>query len=391
MVNGDFTAGNTGFYTDYTYVPPPGTPTSLYPEGYYAVDVNAHDYHNLFWGKEHSTNAQTGNFMIINGYPQSTTAVIWEQTVTVKPNTDYYFSAWAMNLNPASPARLRFEVNGIQTGSVGDLTLAPKPTNAGQVNINNWIRFYSNPTWNSGTATTAVIRIINLNPDPGGNDFGIDDISFGTLSTFIKGPAVLNSDVQNKCVNNPIDEISYQVGTGGTGPLITGLPPGVTTSFNGITLSITGTPTVPGIYNYKIKTQGSCNPDSAVGVIEVKPDATLSLNSGSNNQDICYNTSLSPITYNVGGGATSANVSGLPMGITGNYNNGVLTISGIALQTGTFNYTVNTTGTCVQKSETGQINISPVTVAGNLANKVICNGGSGSFTITGITGSVQRW
>ena len=391
VVNGDFTAGNTGFYTDYTYVPPPGTPTSLYPEGYYAVDVNAHDYHNLFWGKEHSTNAQTGNFMIINGYPQSTTAVIWEQTVTVKPNTDYYFSAWAMNLNPASPARLRFEVNGIQTGSVGDLTLAPKPTNAGQVNINNWIRFYSNPTWNSGTATTAVIRIINLNPDPGGNDFGIDDISFGTLSTFIKGPAVLNSDVQNKCVNNPIDEISYQVGTGGTGPLITGLPPGVTTSFNGITLSITGTPTVPGIYNYKIKTQGSCNPDSAVGVIEVKPDATLSLNSGSNNQDICYNTSLSPITYNVGGGATSANVSGLPMGITGNYNNGVLTISGIALQTGTFNYTVNTTGTCVQKSETGQINISPVTVAGNLANKVICNGGSGSFTITGITGSVQRW
>lgn len=58
------------------------------------------------------------------------------------------------------------------------------------------------------------------------------------------------------------------------------------------------------------------------------------------------------------------------MGITGNYNNGVLTISGIALQTGTFNYTVNTTGTCVQKSETGQINISPVTVAGNLASRL---------------------
>lgn len=50
VVNGDFTAGNTGFYTDYTYVPPPGTPASLYPEGYYAVDVNAHDYHNLFLG-----------------------------------------------------------------------------------------------------------------------------------------------------------------------------------------------------------------------------------------------------------------------------------------------------------------------------------------------------
>ena len=172
------------------------------------------------------------------------------------------------------------EEKGVQTGVVADLNLAPKPTNAGQVNINNWIRFYSNPTWNSGSATTAVIRIINLNPALGGNDFGLDDISFGTLSTFIKGPQVVNSDVQNKCVNTPIDEISYQVGTGGTGPLITGLPPGVTTSFNGITLTINGSPTVPGIYNYKIKTQGSCNPDSAVGVIDVKPDATLSLNSG---------------------------------------------------------------------------------------------------------------
>jgi len=391
VVNGDFTAGNTGFYTDYTYVPPPGTPTSLYPEGYYAIDVNAHDYHNLFWGKEHSTNAQTGNFMIINGYPGSSTAVIWEQTVTVKPNTDYYFSAWGMNLNPALPAKLRFEVNGVQTGVVADLNLAPKPTNAGQVNINNWIRFYSNPTWNSGSATTAVIRIINLNPALGGNDFGLDDISFGTLSTFIKGPQVVNSDVQNKCVNTPIDEISYQVGTGGTGPLITGLPPGVTTSFNGITLTINGTPTVPGIYNYKIKTQGSCNPDSAVGVIDVKPDATLSLNSGSNNQEICYNSLLNPVTYAVGGGAISANVSGLPTGITGNYSNGTLTISGIALQTGSFNFTVTTTGTCVQKSENGQITIYPVTVAGNLANKVICNGGSGSYTITGITGSVKRW
>ncbi|MCZ2443514.1 MAG: hypothetical protein LC101_07040 [Flavobacteriales bacterium] len=55
--------------------------------------------------------------------------IIWQQTVNVLPFTDYYFSAWAMNLNPASPAKLQFEINGIAVGTIADLSTAPKPTN----------------------------------------------------------------------------------------------------------------------------------------------------------------------------------------------------------------------------------------------------------------------
>ena len=41
--------------------------------------------------------------MLVNGHG---TVVVWEETVPVEPNTNYYYSAWGMNLNPASPAKL---------------------------------------------------------------------------------------------------------------------------------------------------------------------------------------------------------------------------------------------------------------------------------------------
>ena len=73
-------------------------------------------------------------------------------------------------------------MNGVLVGSIADLNVAPKPDDESEVDLTNWVRFYSTPFWNSGSATTAVIRIRNLNTIAGGNDFGLDDISFGTLS-----------------------------------------------------------------------------------------------------------------------------------------------------------------------------------------------------------------
>ena len=131
MVNGDFSAGNTGFFTEYGYAADGAGNSELYPEGLYGVGTSGQNYHSSFYGKEHSTPAQTGNFMIVNG---STTTigsparqrVIWQQTATVQPNTSYYFSAQAMNLHPSSPAQLQFEVNGVLVGTVADLSVAPK-------------------------------------------------------------------------------------------------------------------------------------------------------------------------------------------------------------------------------------------------------------------------
>ena len=177
IANGDFENGNTGFNTVYGYVEDdPTSRREMYPEGLYAIGKNAYNYHNNFSGLGHGGR---GNFMIVNG-DRSIGNIVWQSnTLEIIPDTDYYFSAWTSNVNPASPARLRIQVlvnNAVVVESnLGDLTNQP---------VGNWINFYNPELWNSGSNTEVIVRIINENPTAGGNDFGIDDISFSAFRSF---------------------------------------------------------------------------------------------------------------------------------------------------------------------------------------------------------------
>lgn len=88
--------------------------------------------------------------------------------------------------------------------------------------------------------------------------------------------------------------------------------------------------------------------------VTVNPNATIS-SPNNNSQNICSNTSIGNIEYSIGGGGTNATVTGLPTGVTGNFNGGNFTISGTPTVAGTYNYTVSTTGTCNQISASGTI------------------------------------
>ncbi|MFL5728178.1 MAG: gliding motility-associated C-terminal domain-containing protein, partial [Cytophagaceae bacterium] len=59
------------------------------------------------------------------------------------------------------------------------------------------------------------------------------------------------------------------------------------------------------------------------------------------------------------GGGTGGTVSGLPTGVTGRFAGTTFTVTGPPTVSGTFNYTVNTTGTCAQTSATGSITVNP--------------------------------
>ena len=257
VVNGDFEAGNTGFTSTYNY----GNNTvadGLYPAGTYSVHNNPNFLHGNFWGTDHTTANGEGNFMMVNGTSGST---IWKQTVTVLPNTTYYFSAYAVSLNDVAPfANLQFRVNGVQVGSNTGV-LASKPSNN---NGGTWVRFYGN--WASNVATTAVIEIIDLESAAGGNDFGLDDISFGTLSTFLNLTSAVGSNTQVICANTPITDISYEVGGDGSKPIVTNLPAGLTTYWNGRDLVIKGTPSASGALNYTVAGTG-CNHKTATGTL----------------------------------------------------------------------------------------------------------------------------
>ena len=158
--NGNFESGNTGFTSGYDYC---NAQNCLYPEGYYAVGVNANFFHSAFTGFDHTTGS--GNFMVVNG-AGSPNAIIWTETITVLAGVNYNFSAWVSSMDISNPAALQFQINSTNVGAVFN---APS-------DINDWANFFV--TWNSGTATTATITILNQNTTLGGNDFGLDDISF---------------------------------------------------------------------------------------------------------------------------------------------------------------------------------------------------------------------
>lgn len=388
--NGNFESGNTGFTSNYTYVSN-ATQNGLFPEERYTVSNSPNYMHSNFWGADHTSG--TGMMMIVNGSGSNPPINVWQQTVAVTPNTDYYFSAWAISMNSAAPfANLQFKVNGTQVGTTTG-ALPPRANN------NNppfdWVRFYG--TWNSGSATSAVVSIIDLEQAAGGNDFAIDDISFGTINPFIN-LTTPGTDTQSVCINSPILDIEYEVGGEDTGPAIVGLPPGVTSVFNGNSVIISGTPTVAGVYNFSLSSTGACANVTRYGQITVN-QRTIILTSAvdTDNQLTCIFTPITNITYAIGGSATGATVSGLPAGVSGIYNAGVVTISGSPIVTGTFNYTVTTTGTCEALIAQGTIEVTRQTLTLTSANdaQTVCVNASianivyevgGSATGAGVVG-----
>ncbi|MBR4136622.1 MAG: gliding motility-associated C-terminal domain-containing protein [Bacteroidales bacterium] len=163
--NGDFEQGSAGFTSSYTLN------TNLWGEATYYVGSNANNYHSNFQGS-HDHTTGSGNYMIINGATSPGT-VVWSQTIPVTPGTDYAFSTWVTSVCMSPWAELQFSINGQQLGNV-----FTAPSQYGQVNT--WELFYI--IWNSGNNTQATISIINQNTAGGGNDFGLDDISFFKLT-----------------------------------------------------------------------------------------------------------------------------------------------------------------------------------------------------------------
>ncbi|MEM9839212.1 MAG: hypothetical protein AAF830_08665 [Pseudomonadota bacterium] len=161
VVNGDFEAGNTGFGSEFTFN------TSNFAAGEYGIVTNPRAWNGNFriFG-DHTTG--TSNMMIING-SQGTDDVVWSQTIAVTQNTDYDFSLWVQSAFSGSSDN-QVRINGVDVGDVFADSF-----------LDDWT--FVTRQWNSGSATSAFIEIINLATGFGGNDFAFDDISFVGGST----------------------------------------------------------------------------------------------------------------------------------------------------------------------------------------------------------------
>lgn len=283
-------------------------------------------------------------------------------------------------------------------GQTADFTASPTTICVGgSVQFNNLSVGASSYSWTfvdggSGQTSTLLNPIITY-PNPGtftviltvANGVLSDtEVKLSYIVVLASATSTLTSGVgtdnQVVCANDPITTITYAI-AGATGATFTGLPAGVSAVFtpspSGGTVSISGTPTVVGTFNYSFTTTGiSCGPITVNGTITVDTPPTLALTSGNASPTVCLNQAISAITYAVGGSATGASVSGLPAGVTSSFSGGVLTISGTPSVTGTFPYTVTTTGGgCPPETLSGTITVAPqhtLTLTSGSPTQTVC-------------------
>jgi PEP-CTERM motif len=176
VTNGNFESGNTGFTTEYNIGG--GGPGGNTTEGQYQILTNPFPWNSSFVSIGDHTSG-SGLMMVANGSPVAG-QIVWRSLVLpISQLTNYFFEAFVANVccqgGGVNPPILTFTVslNGGAEQVLSTLTIPANP-------VGQWIGLSS--TFNSGTATTARLTLVNANTIRQGNDFAIDDINLDTAS-----------------------------------------------------------------------------------------------------------------------------------------------------------------------------------------------------------------
>jgi hypothetical protein len=187
VVNGDFESGNVGFGSEYsskgdqTKLPDGDDSQRIWHEGTYIVGADANAANPWFSNKDNASFKTGTKMMMVNGaLTTAGTSVsdvsVWNQTVQVVANTEYYFSALVASLDQNSPATLAFSINGQKLVSTDGTGLGSFTATADGA----WKSFYA--VWNSGSNVSANLNLVNFTSAAHGNDFALDNIAMSTTA-----------------------------------------------------------------------------------------------------------------------------------------------------------------------------------------------------------------
>jgi gliding motility-associated-like protein len=184
------------------------------------------------------------------------------------------------------------------------------------------------------------------------------------------------------CFNMGIPAISHST-TGATGiGTATGLPFGVNASFAANTITIVGTPTVAGIFNYTIPLTGGCGNVNATGVITVNqlPNVTIT-----NNSPVCVGSDINFL--GMPSGASSYQWTG--PALLPSIQNPVKT-NALLSDAGTYTLTVIDANGC-QNSANTNIFVNPLPTVTATSDSPVCEGSDINLTGTPNGASSYTW
>ena len=293
-----------------------------------------------------------------------------------------------------SIANIQFDLFGSANNAVG--SGFPNGVGLGPI-VGNTITISGTPVVNVVTPTTYSFTVTATGDGSGCEE----EVLTGKIIVLPNDRLTLINPIadadQTLCVGtNPaissLTTITYELSGGANSADIVGLPPGFSVSYDATTkrYSISGTAltdvAITTVYNYTVTTSGTCAPVTEVGRITIIPKAKITVTSASPtlDQTVCDNSSITNITFDIGGSAVNASTSGLPFGVNvGPIVGNTITISGspvvnVSTPT-TYSFTVTATGngTCEEESFSGRIIVLPndelTHISGN-KDQTICNG-----------------
>jgi hypothetical protein len=153
----------------------------------------------------------------------------------------------------------------------------------------------------------------------------------------------------------------------------------VTASWSADEVTVTGTPSQVGTFNYSVPLTGGCGSVNTTGSITVTQDNTAA--APSTTPTLCENTALTDITIATTGATGIGTATGLPNGVTASWSADEVTITGNPSQVGIFNYSVPLTGGCGTVNATGSITVNYTSVADEPADVTTCD----SYTLPSLT------
>lgn len=284
-------------------------------------------------------------------------------------------TASAANL-PVGTYTVYYTLTGVNTGS-GSASMSVATAGSGS--------FVTSSLTNSGATTITINYLTN------GCVSRTATNNTATITVNPDNTAGSPSSTPTLCINTAISPnitIATTIATGiGTA---TGLPTGVNASWSANTITISGTPSVSGTFNYSIPLTGGCGPTvNATGTINVTAANTAGLPSST--PALCVNTALTSITHSTTGATGIGTATGLPSGVTAGWASNTITISGTPTASGIFNYTIPLTGGCGSINATGTITVnagsSSAVISGSAS---ICSGTSTNLQVA-ITGGTSPY
>lgn len=205
---------------------------------------------------------------------------------------------------------------------------------------NNTLYFNGSPTENGAFNYSVIFS-------------GCENVEYQGSLTVVEDNSVqeLNIDLLT-CINTPFQDTTHQV-TGDMTAIetVTGLPQGLTFSYDDNLLVLSGTPTEVGIFEYTIVPNEGCDDINGSIVIHGQAD----VDGATQYPTTCMNYGMSDIFHFIDYVSEIGTIEDLPNGVTVELLEDVIKISGTPTEVGTFNYSITLIGGCGEAEATGTI------------------------------------